>query len=191
MMPLSRTGRTADHGYMGTTPSTSRLRRTRTLRVWHRALARFLGPFQDEGLAAGRSPDGGRLRAARARALVAPACRDRLARDWESLLRAAGERPVPLDVRAPLCRRRILAAETDIRQLASALRAPLPVPVRGVAMAAMLLTDGSGPVYNGACATDLGAAVQEAIRRTDPWTALMDPASDVPSDFGQDSASLR
>lgn len=163
----------------------------RRLRVWHRALARFAGPFQDGGLAAGRSPDGGRLRAARARALVAPAYRTRLARDWENLLRAARERPTPLDVRAPLCRRRILAAETDIVQLACALRAPLPVPVRGVAMAAMLLTDGSGPVYNRACATDLGAAVHEAISRMDPWTALTGPASDAPSDFGQGSASLR
>lgn len=163
----------------------------RRLRIWHRALARFLGPLQDGGLAAGCSPDGDQRRAARARTLVAPASRHRLARDWENLLRAAGERRAAIDIRAPLCRRRILAAESDIRSLAYALRSPLPVPVRGVAMAMTLLTDGSGPVYNHACATDLSAAVQEAIRHMDPWSELMGPGSSAPSGFGQGSPSLR
>ena len=161
------------------------------LRVWHRALARFLGPFQDDALAAGRSPDGDPLRAVRARALVAPANRERLARDWENLLRATRARPVLIDARAPLCRRRILAAESDISELISALRSQLPVPVRGVAMAMTLLTDGIGPVYNRASTTDLTAAVRAAIDHMDPWTSLMGPDSSAPSAADQGSPSLR
>jgi hypothetical protein len=47
------------------------------------------------------------------------------------------------------------------------------VPARGVAMASHLLSDAAGPVYSRRSLVDLRAALQEAIRQLDPWTALL------------------
>jgi hypothetical protein len=123
----------------------------------------------DAKLAAGCFPDSRRLLAARARVLVSRVARQTLARDWEHLLEVARTRPVTVDCRAPMCRDRVLAAEPDIQQLLVALRVPLPVPVRGVAMASHLLTYGTGPVYNCRSAVNLCAALHEAIGRMDPF----------------------
>jgi hypothetical protein len=142
------------------------------LRLWDQAIARGRGFSLDLRLAEGSSPDGDRLIAARARMLVSPANRERLARGWDRLLRTA--RQPPSRGRAtPLRRARVLAAEPDIYELQRSLRSPLPVPVRGVAMARQILVDASGPVYNRRSEVDLRIAIQEAIRQMDPSIELM------------------
>lgn len=148
-------------------------------RIWDRVLASSRATSLDERLAAGASPESGRLIALRARALVVPARRRRLASDWGRLVRAARERPAATHV--PLRRDRILAAEADIRELQRSLRASAPVPARGVAMASSLLADGAGPLYSTSPRVDLRAAVQEAIRQLDPSTALL-PISSAGAD---------
>ena len=45
------------------------------------------------------------------------------------------------------------------------LRGPLPVTVRGAAMAGYLLTDGTGPLYDRHCPIALDVAVREATRQ--------------------------
>jgi hypothetical protein len=144
----------------------------RPVRPWDQAFARSRAFSLDARLAAGSSPDGTRLIALRARRLVSLTRRQRLASDWDRLVRAARERP-SAGRRAPLCRDRIVAAEPDIRQLELSLRSALPVPVRGVAMASHLLVDGTGPVYNRRAAVDLPTAVREAIRQMDPSAELL------------------
>ncbi len=144
-------------------------------RLWDRALASSRATVLDARLAAGVSPESGRLIALRARALVVPARRRRLAGDWDRLVRVARERPAT--ARVPLRRDRIVAAEADIRELQRSLRASAPVPARGVAIASNLLTDGAGPVYNRNSRVDLRSAVQEAIRQLDPTTALLPTSS--------------
>lgn len=154
---------------------------------WDRVVARLRAPTLDSQLAGGCPPDDNWLRAVRAAMLVAPQSREQLARNWENLLDracrphgAADPRALRLatDPRVPLPRARIAAAENDIRQLVVALRASRPVPVRGVAMANLLLMDGTGPVYSLRCQLDLGTAVRDATRHLDPWTMLMEPSLD-------------
>jgi hypothetical protein len=145
--------------------------RNRRLQPWEQVLASWHGFSLDERLAAGASPDGDRLMAARARALVSPARRRKLARDWGLLVRTARAGPTAR-VQAPLRRDRIVAAEPEIRQLQESLRAALPVPVRGVAMASRLLTDAGGPVYSRRSPVDLRTVLRDAVRHMNPWTAL-------------------
>jgi hypothetical protein len=146
--------------------------RGRRLRVLDRVLASWRGFSLDERLAAGASPEGDRLLAARASALVDLTRRQKLARDWGRLARIARERPAPRP-QIPLRRDRIVAAGPEILELQESLRSALPVPVRGVAMASRLLCDAAGPVYSRRSPVDLRMALQDAIRQMDPRTALL------------------
>jgi len=139
-----------------------------------RVLARLRGPSLDEELAAGCSPDDDPLRAVRARWLVRPAVRAKLARDWERLVERAKLPPTLLGSRLAVCRSRVLDAAPDIRLLAASLRTPQPVPARGVAMAAALLADGSSPIYERRSRDDLGARLREVRARLDPSTRLLE-----------------
>lgn len=146
--------------------------RGRRLRVQDRILASWRGFSLDARLAAGASPEDDRLLAARASVLVDPPRRQRLARDWARLARMARERPAA-SLRTPLRRDRVIAADAEILALQESLRSPLPVPVRGVAMASRLLSDAAGPVYSRRSPVDLRAALRDAIRQMDPWTGLL------------------
>jgi len=146
--------------------------RARRLHRWDTMLARWRGFTLDAQLAAGAAPDSAPLLAVRARMLVAPARRDRLARDWNLLVRTASERRAG-KLGVPLCRDRILAAAPDILAMQQALRARLPVPVRGVALAGSLLADATGPVYNRRSPVDLRDAVRAAVACLDPAAGLM------------------
>jgi hypothetical protein len=148
----------------------------RTPRLWDRAVASSRAGRLDACLAAGVPPESGRLVALRAAALVVPARRQRLASDWDRLVRLAHERPATL-ARVSLCSEGIVAAEEDIGELQRSLRADVPVPARGVAMASTLLTDGAGPLYNRNSPVSLSVAVREAIRHLDPTTALLPVSS--------------
>jgi hypothetical protein len=125
-----------------------------------RILARLHGATLDRQIAFGAPPDGGRRRSARAAMLVDPDRRRQLAGYWESLLEHNRHRP-PASI------------EGDIRHMIDLLRVNAPVPARGVAMSRRLLTDGTGPVYQGGRAQDLRAAVQEANRHLDPASPLL------------------
>ncbi len=141
-------------------------------RPWDRLRARLQASTLDARLAAGATPDHDRLLAVRAGLLVEPRYRATLARYWTELLDRA-RRPRGLaDPRIPLARGRVLAAEADIRELADDLRATRPVPPRGVALANLLLTDGTGPLYSRGARRDLRAAVRNAIAHLDPAADL-------------------
>jgi hypothetical protein len=73
----------------------------------------------------------------------------------------------------PVCADLIVAAEPAIRELISRLSAPLPVPARGVAMATVLLTDATGPVYRRRGPVTLAHALDAAIGQLDPALPLM------------------
>lgn len=140
---------------------------------------RLLGASLDRQLAAGREPESSSLLAARARHLVALPNRQRLARDWENLLPAA-RRPRGMHHPAiPVRRDRIIAAEPAVLELARRMTVPLPVPARGVAMAAVLLTDALGPVYNPRSQGSLAAALEAAIAQLDPTLPLMSESAGV------------
>lgn len=130
--------------------------------------ARVLGPSLDASLAAGVPPESSRLLATRARDIVSLPRRQALARDWEHLLHVArGKGGKPGQVRR-IRATRIAAAGPAVNELAERLGTPLPVGARGVAMATVLLTDATGPVYNRHSRDTLAAALQTAIEQLDP-----------------------
>ncbi len=156
----------------------------RPRRLGDGVLARAFGASLDASLAAGCPPESSRLLAARARDIVGLRRRRSIAGSWEHVLRVArraqragraGSRATAAAV-VPVCADRIVAAEPAIRDLMHRLAAPLPVPARGVAMARVLLTDATSPVYNRRARVDLGAAVAAAAAQLDPALPLLPPA---------------
>jgi hypothetical protein len=147
-------------------------------RPWDRLRARLRAATLDAQLAAGAVPDHDRLLAVRAGRLVEPQYRATLARQWTDLLDRARRPRGVTDPRIPLARGRVLAAEADIRELADGLRAAVPVPARGVALANLVLTDGTGPLYSRRPDQDLRAAVRDVIAHLDPAAELTTAALD-------------
>ncbi|MGP0031826.1 MAG: hypothetical protein ACLPVF_15130 [Acidimicrobiales bacterium] len=138
---------------------------------WLRLRARLCAPSLDRRLASGRAPESHRLLAARAGQLVSPTLRTELAQNWRDLLELARRAPARNRC-VPLCRDRIVAAEGAVQSMLSALSAPRPASARGVAMASVLLSDGTGLLYNHHCAADLRHALAEVTAQLDPEGSL-------------------
>jgi hypothetical protein len=132
--------------------------------------ARFFGFSLDSKLANGCDPESSRLLAARAHLIVTLAKRRELVENWLDLLVWARESYGLLNPSVPLVRNRVIDAQEEIQELASALLAPMPTS-RGVAMASALLSDGAGPIYNRLSSLDLGSALREVIARLNPINA--------------------
>jgi hypothetical protein len=135
---------------------------------WLVLLTRWRAGKLDAQLAAGQPPEGDPQRAVRAAVLVEPANRRELAECWQAVLSRAARPPDPIDSRVPLRRSQVLAADADIRRMIAGLRARSPVPVRGVAIASGLLSDGTGPLYNDRCRQNLRVVIRSAIHHLDP-----------------------
>jgi hypothetical protein len=140
---------------------------TATRSPWMILLARVRGSSLDRQLACGTPPEAHRVLAVRSQWLVSAPIVAGLARGWESLLKRAQARPTSSISLSPLCRARIIASALAVEALIAALRAPFP-PVRGLAMANLLLTDGTGPLYNSRSEIDLRSALHQTIRQLDP-----------------------
>jgi hypothetical protein len=107
----------------------------------------------DRSLAAGTSPATDARHTMRARQLVQPTARARLAAALLDAVRSVDESrfrvpAVPVDARA------VRACDADLRTLAHALTDKRP-RAGGVVLARSLLTDGSGPLYSGGTAVEL------------------------------------
>ena len=133
------------------------------VRLRDRVLAGWRSLTLDRQLAVGEPASSSKSRAVRAGMLVAPAHREMLAASWERALDRH-----PTTTHAQLQWQRVAAAAADIQELAEALRVAQPVSPRGVAIASLLLTDGSGPLYHERSQLDLAAAVRNAIRYLGP-----------------------
>jgi hypothetical protein len=142
-------------------------------------LARAFGASLDRQLAAGCPPESAPLLAARAQDIVSLPSRRALAANWEHLLRVA--RHAPMSRTKFVLAGRIAAAEPAIRVLTHRLSTALPVAAQGVAMASVLLTDASGPVYNERSSVTLSAALEAATAQLDPALPLMPATSPPPS----------
>lgn len=127
-------------------------------------MASALAPSLDRQLAAGISPRSSPALAIRARHIVSPAARQELARRLTRVLDRAG-RPAALISPRPLQRAAVIAAGQDLRELISVLGSGVPISARGAAMAGLLLSDGSGPLYNHRAAAGLGSAVRAAAQQ--------------------------
>jgi hypothetical protein len=142
----------------GATPRSSTPSLRLRLRVWWRRLA------LTRELAAGEDPDTSDELTLVARDLIGAHTHQRLAGALELAIRKAQQ---GRGVRASLNRRDVLHAHAELTALAQRLRDDTPVPVQGVAMVAVLVTDGAGPMYNARAAETVGSLAEHARERLD------------------------
>jgi hypothetical protein len=140
---------------------------------WTRLNSRLRAASLDSQLANGTPAEASQLLASRAQQLVAPSARQGLARDWARLADVARRPPSGRTARASLCRRRIARAEPELHEMVALLVSQLPTPARGIAMASVLLRDGSGPLFNRRCDRDLSTTLRDVISALDPLAALV------------------
>lgn len=112
----------------------------------------------DRELARGDNPLGSAALALRARQLVSPRTRERLAATLERLVECAKRRPAPSEI-VWVPHREILETRSELLGLASRLRDARPVYARGVAMVSRLIHDGTGPAFT----PHAGVALRRAI----------------------------
>jgi len=143
-----------------TTPQQPSWDRPRPL-LWLHVLARR-GRL-DRLLADGQSPAGDARLAMRARQLVHPPARARLAAALHDAVQSIDD-PHRMSVRRPqlpVPASSVRACGSELRGLAHALTAPHP-RARGVVLARDVLTDGSGPLYTDGMAEDLRNRIRAA-----------------------------
>lgn len=114
----------------------------------------------DQQLAEGFGPDPVEDRAVRAGQLTGMRARRRLARSLRARVKDA-EKPTALRFSAavPLSRRAVLPWREGLLGVAERLERPEPVNPCGVARLLVLLTDGTGPLYNPGAADRMSEAV--------------------------------
>jgi hypothetical protein len=133
----------------------------RRARLSDRLLARLRARRLDLALAQGAPPEQDAAVALRARRLIDPSQRRSMAEALRRMVRESHEGRISYAHVHP-CRRRVVAASEQLDELAEALSRPGPVAVHGVAEALILLTDGTGPLYNPTSAASLSALAAEA-----------------------------
>jgi hypothetical protein len=120
----------------------------------------------DNELARGASPMHSRELALRARQLVEPKRRERLASALESLCEHAQRASSTTSI-VPLPRREITEAGASLLALAQRLRDPAPIYAGGAAMISVLLRDGTGPVYTAGAGPELRRGLRAAAAALD------------------------
>jgi hypothetical protein len=157
----------------------------RSARLWDRLMARMRASRLDSDLADGASPDATVALALRAQMLVGARARREVAAGVQRVLATAMQTPatepsltpaahgpkMPAGrLRVPICRDRVRESSEEFGDLIRRLLADAPVAARGVALASVLLGDGSGPLYHRGNADDVRARVREAVNALDPLT---------------------
>ncbi|HTW20511.1 MAG TPA: hypothetical protein VME70_09910 [Mycobacteriales bacterium] len=135
---------------------------------------RLRGPSLDRKLAAGRAPESSRLLAARAELIASPEGCRALAEDWQRAVQWPRHPGALYTARPGVCRRQVDRAGPELADLLECLLAPGPKAAQGIAVAGLLLTDGTGPLYDGRGEADLATVLRRARRQMDPQLALTD-----------------
>jgi hypothetical protein len=124
---------------------TSQPGRRWSLRV--RLMARLTAPWLDLALAAGADPAGSPTLERRAALILSHLHRVRIVASLRQGRRGAGRRLDPGDLRVPVDAEEVRLAEAELIELEDLLISPTPVYARGVVMAADIVGDGTGPLY--------------------------------------------
>jgi hypothetical protein len=140
-------------------------------RIRDRLSARLRPRRLDRALAGGTPPEASAALALRAEHLTEPEHRRSIAQALRRVLRDAREGRRPASGRVTPSLARVTAARDQLSLLADTLDEPGPVAAGGVAQALLLLTDGTGPLYNPYHRTKLGAGAAQAARELRPWPA--------------------
>jgi hypothetical protein len=125
--------------------------------VADRLAMRWRGHQLARELAAGAAPEADPALALYARWLTALPRRRSMAAAFRRALREAREGRGSAGTRVPVSRERVSAAREELSALADTLARPGPVGIRGAAEARLLLTDGTGPLYDPCSSADLAA----------------------------------
>jgi hypothetical protein len=140
-------------------------------RLRDRLAARLRPRRLDRALAGGTPPEASAALALRAQQLTEPDSRGSIARALRRIIREAQQGYRPALGRVMPTRARVRAAREELSRLADTLEEPGPVAAGGVAQALLLLTDGTGPLYNPYSRLSLCADAQRAARELRPWPA--------------------
>ena len=140
-------------------------------RLRDRLAARWRPRRLDRALAGGTPPEASAALALRAERQTEPEQRRSIAQSLRRILRDAREGRRTAGGRVRPSRARVTAARDQLSLLADTLDEPGPVAAGGVAQAWLLLTDGTGPLYNAHHRTTLGAGAAQAARELRPWPA--------------------
>ena len=125
--------------------------------VFDRLAVRWRAHQLERELAAGAVPEADPALALYARWLTALPRRRSMAAALRRALTDAREGREGPRTRVPVSRERVSAASEELSALADTLARPGPVGIRGAAEARLLLTDGTGPLYNPCSSADLVA----------------------------------
>jgi hypothetical protein len=137
--------------------------------LWDRLAARIRPRRLDRALAGGTPPEASAALALRAQQLTEPDSRGSIAEALRRVLREAQHGCRPTFGRVIPSRARVRAARDELSRLADTLEEPGPVAAGGVAQALLLLTDGTGPLYNPDSRASLCVWAQRAAKELRPW----------------------
>jgi hypothetical protein len=132
------------------------------VRLRDRVAVRWRARRLDRALAAGAEPEASATLALRAQQLVEPRRRRSIATGLRRILDDAYAGCRPSAGRAKPDAAVVKAARQELLALAEGLDEPGPVAAGGVAKAWLLLTDGTGPLYNSRSRTSLRAVAELA-----------------------------
>jgi hypothetical protein len=140
-------------------------------RLRERLAARVRPRRLDRALAEGTPPEASAALALRAQQLTEADSRGSIAQALRRIIREAQQGYRPALGRVLPSWARVRAAREELSRLADTLEDPGPVAAGGVARALILLTDGTGPLYNPYSRTSLCAGAERAARELRPWPA--------------------
>jgi len=140
-------------------------------RLRDRLAAHWRARDLDRALADGIAPETSAALALRAHRLTEPDRRWSIAGALRRILREAEDDHSRRIARIGPNRRAVKAASQELNELADTLDDPGPVAAHGVAQAWLLLTDGTGPLYNAGSREALSVRASQAARQLRPWAA--------------------
>lgn len=139
------------------------------VRLRDQLAARWNAGRLDRALAQGISPEASAALALRAQRLTEPDRRWTLAGALRRIVRDADRNRPRRGSRIVPNRRAVKAARDALSRLADTLDDPGPVSARGVAQAWLLVTDGTGPLYNARSDVPLGVRALQAADELRSW----------------------
>jgi hypothetical protein len=142
------------------------------LRLRDRLAVRWRARRLDRALAAGTSPEASATLALRAQQLTEPERRRSIAGGLRRIVHDAHEGCRRSSGRVMPDPAGVKAASEQLSLLADRLDEPGPVAAGGVAGAWLLLTDGTGPLYNPRRRASLGERIARATRELRPSVTL-------------------
>lgn len=140
-------------------------------RLRDRLVARWRARRLDLALADGVAPEASAPLALRAQRLTEPDRRWSTAGALRRIIREANDGRRPRLGRVNPNLRAVKAASSELNELADTLDDPGPVAAGGVAQAWLLLTDGTGPLYNPRSSELLSVRAARAAQQLRPWAA--------------------